>query len=232
LLSIKCLLITLVLIIPLHQTTAKDKNESIMSKSTFKILFYLRKNQVNKNGKSSIMTRLSVNGEVSQFSSKLDIEPELWDVTIGKVGGNSQKSRQLNNLLDNIRTSLKNHYHEIETHEVYVTAEKVRNAFLVYSTKQSTLLGLFKTHNDDARKLVGISKAEVTLAKYDRAYRRMEEFMKAKYKITDIALKEINHKFITDFETYLRTVSECNENTTAKFMQTFRMIVLIAKNNG
>lgn len=203
-----------------------------MSKSTFKILFYLRKNQVNKDGKVSIMTRLSVNGEVSQFSSKLDVEPELWDVKLGKVAGNSQKSRLLNNLLDDIRTSLKNHYHEIETHEAYVTAEKVRNAFLGYSTKQRTLLELFKSHNEDAKKLVGISKTEATLAKYDRAYRRMGEFMKAKYKITDIALKEINHKFITDFETYLHTVSECNENTTAKFMQTFRMIVIVAKNNG
>ena len=108
----------------------------------------------------------------------------------------------------------------------------MRNAFLGYSTKQRTLLELFKSHNEDAKKLVGISKTEATLAKYDRAYRRMGEFMKAKYKITDIALKEINHKFITDFETYLRTVSECNENTTAKFMQTFRMIVIVAKNNG
>jgi len=203
-----------------------------MSKSTFKILFYLRKNQVNKDGKASIMTRLSVNGEVSQFSSKLDIEPELWDVKLGKATGNSQKSRLLNNLLDDIRTSLKNHYHEIETHEVYVTAEKVRNAFLGYSTKQSTLLELFKSHNEDARKLLGISKTEATLAKYDRACRRLEEFMQAKYKITDIALKEINHKFITDFETYLRTVSKCNENTTAKFIQTFRMIIIVAKNNG
>jgi len=203
-----------------------------MSKSTFKILFYLRKNQVNKDGKASIMTRLSVNGEISQFSSKLDVEPELWDVKLGKIAGSSQKSRQLNNLLDDIRTSLKNHYHEIETHEAYVTAEKVRNAFLGYSTKQRTLLELFKSHNEDAKKLVGISKTEGTLAKYDRGYRRLGEFMKAKYKITDIALNEINHKFITDFETYLRTVSECNENTTAKFMQTFRMIIIIAKNNG
>ena len=38
--------------------------------------------------------------------------------------------------------------------------------------------------------------------------------------------------FITDFENYLRTESKCNENTTAKFMQTFKMIVIIAKNNG
>lgn len=203
-----------------------------MSKSTFKILFYLRKNQVNKDGKASIMTRVTVNGEVSQFSSKLDVEPELWDVKLGKAAGNSQKSRQLNNLLDDIRTSLRNNYREIEVHEAYVTAEKVRNAFLGYTTKQRTLLELFKKHNEDARKLVGISKTDATLAKYDRGYRRLEEFMKAKYNIEDIALKEINHMFITDFETYLRTVSKCNENTTAKFMQTFRMIIIIAKNNG
>lgn len=38
--------------------------------------------------------------------------------------------------------------------------------------------------------------------------------------------------FITDFENYLHTESGCNENTTAKFMQTFRMIVIVAKNNG
>ena len=42
-----------------------------MSKSTFKILFYLRKNYLNKEGKAGIMIRLSLNGEISQFSSKL-----------------------------------------------------------------------------------------------------------------------------------------------------------------
>ena len=210
----------------------KEITKGIMSKSTFKILFYTRKNQVNKEGKVNIMIRLSLNGDVSQFSSKLDIEPGQWDVRSGKVSGNGQKSRQLNNLLDDIRTSLKNHYHAIETRETVVTVEKIRNAFLGCSSNQRTLLDLFRSHLEDARKLVGINKTEATLAKYDRTYRRLEEFMKAKYKVTDIALKEINHKFITDFEMYLLTVSKCNENTTAKFIQTFRMVIIIAKNNG
>lgn len=203
-----------------------------MSMSTFKILFYLRKNYLNKEGKAGIMIRLTVNGEVSQFSSKLDTEPDMWDVRTGRVAGNSMKARQLNGLLDDMQTSLRNHYYEIEKRESYVTAEKVRNAFLGIETKQRTLLELFKKQNDDARKLVGISKTPATLAKYDRCYRRMEEFIMYQYKLSDIALKEINHMFITDFETYLRSVSKCNENTTAKFMQTFRMIVIIAKNNG
>ena len=203
-----------------------------MSKSTFKILFYIRKNQVNKEGKSGIMIRLTVNGEIVQFSSKLDVVPELWDVNTQRMAGNSLKARQLNSLLDDVRTTLKNHYHDIEVHEAYVTAEKVRNAFLGITSRQQTLLELFRSHNEDVKKLVGISKSAATYAKYDRCMRRLEEFMQTKYRIKDIALKEISHVFITDFENYLRTESGCNENTTAKFMQTFRMIVIVAKNNG
>lgn len=78
-----------------------------MSKSTFKILFYIRKNQVNKEGKSGIMIRLTVNGEIVQFSSKLDVVPELWDVNTQRMAGNSLKARQLNSLLDDVRTTLK-----------------------------------------------------------------------------------------------------------------------------
>ena len=35
-----------------------------------------------------------------------------------------------------------------------------------------------------------------------------------------------------DFEVYLLTTCGCNANTTAKFMQFFKRIVIIAKNNG
>lgn len=115
-----------------------------MSKSTFKILFYLRKNYLNKEGKAGIMIRLSLNGEISQFSSKLDIEPDKWDTALGKAKGNTLKARQLNETLEDIRTSLKNHYRDIEVHESFVTVEKVRNAFLGITAKQRTLLELFK----------------------------------------------------------------------------------------
>ena len=116
-----------------------------MSKSTFKILFYIRKNQVNKDGTVCIMVRLTVSGDVTQFSSKLNVDPKAWDVRLGKVAGNSVKARQLNDLLEDIRTSLKNHYRDIEVHESFVTAEKVRNAFLGFTAKQRTLMRMHKS---------------------------------------------------------------------------------------
>ncbi|MFR0765270.1 MAG: phage integrase SAM-like domain-containing protein [Alistipes communis] len=39
---------------------------------------------------------------------------------------------------------------------------------------------------------------------------------------------QIDRMFITDWERYLRTKCNCGANTTAKFMQSFRMIVLMA----
>ena len=38
--------------------------------------------------------------------------------------------------------------------------------------------------------------------------------------------------FLTDFEAYLKTACGRNANTTAKFMQSLKRIVLIARNNG
>ena len=116
-----------------------------MSKNTFKILFYLRKNQVNKDGTVCIMIRLSLNGETSQFSPKLSVKTDAWDKNLCRAKGNSLKSRQLNETLEDIRTSLKNHYRDIEIQETFVTAEKVRNAFLGLTTKQRTLLEILKT---------------------------------------------------------------------------------------
>lgn len=46
-------------------------------RSTFKVLFYLKKNAPKPNGKVPVMGRITVNGSVAQFSCKLDINPQL-----------------------------------------------------------------------------------------------------------------------------------------------------------
>ena len=201
-------------------------------RSTFKILFYVRKNYINKSGKVGIMVRITLNGEISQFSSKLDIDPKSWDTKSGKVIGKSSLANQLNATLDEIKASLIHHYREIERQESHVTAEKIRNAFLGVTVKKQMLLEVFRQHNDEMSKLVGIGKSKDTLQKYQRTYRCLESFMKHQYTINDIALKEINYSFITEFETYIRTECSCGINTTAKYIQRFKHIIIIAKNNG
>ena len=114
----------------------------------------------------------------------------------------------------------------------YVTAEKVKNEFLGHTENHDTLLNLFQKHNDDVKQLVGISKTPATYQKYEVTRRHLSEFIQRKYNLSDISIKEITPIFITDFELYLRTTAKCGANTTAKFMQFFKRIILIARNNG
>ena len=48
-------------------------------KSTFKVLFYLKKDKISKDGKVPVMGRITVNGTQAGFSCKLNIAPALWD---------------------------------------------------------------------------------------------------------------------------------------------------------
>lgn len=203
-----------------------------MSKSNLNIRFYLRTNHVNRDGTCAIMVRISVNGERTAFSTKLSADPNKWDADTNHVDGKSKADKELNRTLDDMRASIRNHYYELERYDALVTAEKVRNSFLGITVRTESLMQLFKEYVDECRSLLGISRTKATVQKYDRCYRRVQEFLNAKYNLSDIPLVEIGHKFITDLECYLRTVSKCNENTTAKFLQTFKMIIIRARNNG
>jgi site-specific recombinase XerD len=201
-------------------------------KSTFKILFYIKRNAQKKDGTMPVVARITVNGKISQFNTKLYALPELWSVEKGKATGRSKEAVSINNLLEEIKTSIHKVYHELRRKEAGVTSERVRNEFLGINLEQDTLLTLFKKHNDDFLKLVGISKSKATYQKYEVTRKRLSDFLMYKYKIKDIALKEINYSFISYFETYLRSECNCGTNITAKYLQQFKRIVIIAKNNG
>jgi integrase len=199
-------------------------------KSTFKVLFYLKKGSEKRNGEVTIMARITVDGKICQFSTKQSIHPDNWSVKAGKATGKS--CAQLNKLLEDIKASLHQIYHEQQRRENYVTAEQIKNEFLGHTENHETLLNLFQKHNDDVKQLIGLSKSASTYQKYEVTRKHLASFIQAKYNLSDIALKSINNMFINDFEVYLMTVGRCNHNTTAKFMQFFKRIVLIARNNG
>ena len=59
------------------------------------------------------MCRVTVNGKISQFSCKLDVEEKLWNVQSGKMSGKSLASQEANRMLDKIRVGVTKAYQEI-----------------------------------------------------------------------------------------------------------------------
>ena len=199
-------------------------------KSTFRVLFYLKKGSEKKNGEVMIMARITIDGKLCQFSTKQSILPNNWSVASGKAKG--KDAGKINALLDDIRSALNTIYHEMQRRDNYVTAEKVKNEFLGHTEKHETILSLFQKHNDNMKQLVGISRTIATYRKYEVTRRHLADFIHDKYNLSDIPIREITPMFITDFELYLRTACKCGYNTAAKFLLFLKSIIIVARNNG
>ncbi|MDR0365140.1 MAG: site-specific integrase [Bacteroidales bacterium] len=201
-------------------------------RSTFKILFYLKKGSEKPNENLPLMCRLTVDGEIKQFGCKLDVPPTLWDIKAGRASGKSVEARKINSVVDRIRVDVNRRYQELMQSDGYVTAEKLKNAYLGIGIKQETLLKLFEQHNAEFLKKVGHSRAKGTYTRYHTVCKHIREFLPLTYHREDIPLKELNLTFINNFEYYLRKEKGCRTNTVWGYMIVLKHIISIARNTG
>ena len=54
-------------------------------KSTFSVIYYLKRQVVKKDGTVPVMGRITVDGSQTQFSCKLSVDPKLWDTKGGRT---------------------------------------------------------------------------------------------------------------------------------------------------
>ena len=80
-------------------------------KSTFRILFYAKRDKQKADGTVPIWCRITVDGQATRFSTKSSINPNSWDSKAAKASGRSKEATEINSLLDKIRTSIYNNLH-------------------------------------------------------------------------------------------------------------------------
>ena len=178
------------------------------------ILFYLKRQVVKNDGSSPVMGRITIDGTQTQFSCKLTVDAKIWDAKTGCATGRSTVALETNRMLDKIRVKINGHYQEIMDRDNFVTAEKVKNAFLGLEHRQNTLLKVFERFNEDYEKLYEAGmKSKSSLSKYQTVYKHLKEFIYQRYHMSDIALKELTPAFITDFDMFLRVDRHCCNNT-------------------
>lgn len=201
-------------------------------KSTFRTLFYLRKNRPNSNGLVPIMVRITVNGQIAQFSAKLEIHPDLWDTKLGRAKGRGSDSTNLNRLLDNLRSKMDKIYNKQLDSKGYVLPETIKNIVLGIDSERKTLIEYFTLHNEQYKLKIGKNTSHRTYTRYELTKERLVEFMREKHSISDMMIQELNYVFIESFYLYLRDSHECNNNTAMKFIQRFRKVFNYAVNSG
>ena len=111
-------------------------------RSTFKVLFYVKKGSEKPNGNLPLMCRITVDGEIKQFSCKMDVPPRLWDVKNNRASGKSVEAQRINLAVDKIRVEVNRRYQELMQTDGYVTAAKLKDAYLGIGIKHACVVNI------------------------------------------------------------------------------------------
>ena len=201
-------------------------------RSTFKVLFYLKRNKDKDQKVVPVMGRITVNGSIAQFSAKLSVSETLWEVSGGRAKGRSLEADRINRHLDNIRIQIGKHYQSICDHDAYVTAEKVKNAYLGMGERYRTLVDVFEHYTNDLFKRIGVDRSESTWWRYRASLGHLRAFLKHEYNLHDIPLLELEQSFIEQYHVYLKSDLGLKPTTVSGYLKCLKYVVKIAFNNG
>lgn len=98
--------------------------------------------------------------------------------------------------------------------------------------KKDTLLSLFVEHNEEYAQKVGVNRTEETYSHYVVVYNHVRQFLQTHHHMEDIALKQLTHSFIEQFDFYLRTEKRHSANTIGGYTILLKKIIRRAINQG
>ncbi len=202
-----------------------------MQRSTFKVLFYVKR-QSEKSGQIPVMGRITINGTMSQFSCKLTVRSSLWDAKANKASGKSLEAQRVNEKLENIKTNIGKQYQRLCDRDSYVTAEKVRNAFLGMGDDCRLLLQTFDEYLAGFLKRVGKDRTYSSYNDYRKRRNRLASFLEYEYRVKDIPFKELKRDFIEKFVVYLSSVQGMRSGTIHSTLKKLKLMTYTAYKNG
>ena len=195
------------------------------------ILFYIKRAKANNLGVCPIYTRVTVNAKRFEFSTNKYINPDKWSSEGSKVKGTSEEARTINSHLDYLKNQVLEAEKRLFKKDIKVSSESLKNELMGIDETKRMLIPIFQDHNNRIKELVGKEYAPGTLERYKTSLSHTIEFLKWKYKVSDIEINKIDHSFVTDYEFWLRSVRNCANNTAVKYIKNFSKIIKLCLAN-
>ena len=197
---------------------------------TYNVIFYAKKVKNNPR-MSTIYLRITVSGKRTEISTGQVINSLQWGIKSGKIIGNTHNAKQLNALMEGIRSKVFECYTALFNTGKEITCENLRNKYLKIEDKKVTLIEIFKDHNSKMKELIGKGFSKGTWERYETSLKHTQSFLKWKFNLSDIDICDINPAFVADYEFYLRKVRDCSNNSAVKYIKNFQKIINICLKN-
>lgn len=178
-----------------------------MERQTIAANFWVAPSKVRRNGLAPINATITRNGQRASFSTGRMIRPENWDSRRQRAKGKSEEAIAINTHLQQISIQLQQKEDDLISKGYIITADLLRDAMLgkIDALQSKTLMQLFDEFIADRRRDMECGKiAKDTFENNNRSANYVREFIRSRYKRNDVALHELNHSFIANFDTFLR----------------------------
>ena len=194
-----------------------------MNDKKMKVLLYLKKSTRDRSGKAPIMGRITLGRSIAQFSCKLFCNPDLWNPRESRMDGKSREAVEVNAKLDNLLLAVQASYQSLLAKGSPFDATDIKEDFQGSVQSRTMLLERFDGLIEEMKDHVGVDIKENSLASYRQTRARLQQFIQAKYKVSDLAFSQLTEDFIKQFEQYVIGEVGLKQSTC------YNMIVLIKK---
>ena len=171
------------------------ENQNTKRRSTFAILFYINRTKVRKDGMCQLLCKVSIDAEWEQIGTKVSVNPAIWNPDKSRADGRSENAVTVNRAIDELTKEITEHYNHLKKSLGFVTAELVKNAVKGIGQKPVTLLALFREHNEEFKKRVGVDRIKETYDCYQRSYKHLAAFIQEKRGVEDVTLRSLDKVF-------------------------------------
>lgn len=195
------------------------------------ITFFIRGTRLNSEGKTPIYCRITLDGKISQFSISRWVSPDKWNGKAAQVKGTTKDVKELNFFISDTKSKILTIHTRLTNQGVPFTADTIRNELQGTAKKVNTLIELINYHNDLLKDRVGKGIAPATVKRFGTLLRQIKDYLNYQYNTNDYPIQNLNFEFLTQYEHYLRTVRQCNNNSALKYIRNLRKIIRIALDN-
>ena len=178
-----------------------------MKTEKMKVLLYLKKSGLDKSGKAPIMGRITIGRSIAQFSCKLSCNPDLWNPRESRMDGKSREAVEVNGRLENLLLSIQSAYQSLLARGCTFDATDVKVQFQGSVQTRCMLIERLDMLIKEKENHIGVDIRKESMASYHSTRIHLQEFIQAKYKVSDLAFSQLTENFIHEFQQYF--LGEC-----------------------
>ena len=196
------------------------------------VLFYAKKSKTKSNLRVPIYLRITVNGKRAEFSTGKDVEISKWSSAQNRLKGNSEEARAINKYLDILKSNVLVLENKLALSRESFDAIDIKNLLTGANTTERYLIPIFEEHNSKIEKLLGKEYAPATLKNFKTCLAHLKEFLWKVHKKSDIDIQKLEPSFLNDFDFFLRSKPNINNNSAVKHTKNLSKILKLCYQNN